>query len=62
MGRKRRLKTAGAGGWSVTFADDVVIETGYYPNPRMAVGYAVMQYREQFGRSPPKIKRVKWRS
>jgi hypothetical protein len=32
-------------GWKVTFTDGHTITTGYYPNPRMAVGEALAQHK-----------------
>jgi len=32
-------------GWKITFNDGTVIETGYYPNPRMAVAEALKQHK-----------------
>lgn len=40
-------------GWKVTFTDGTEIETGYYPNPRMAVAEAQTQHKG-------KIKNVKY--
>ena len=55
MGRKRTLK-ADKGGWKVTFEDGETVETGYYPNPRMAVAVAL---KEKCGK-PSKVKSVNW--
>lgn len=32
-------------GWTVTFDDGKTITTPYYPNPRMAAGYALSQHK-----------------
>lgn len=31
--------------WEVIFEDGTVVDTPYYPNPRMAVGYAMTRHK-----------------
>jgi len=42
------------GYWTVTFTDGKEVDVGYYPNPRMAVGYALKQHKG-------KVKDVKYK-
>jgi hypothetical protein len=41
----RQLLKGHAGAWIVTFSDGTTIQTGYYPNARMAVGEALAQHK-----------------
>lgn len=43
--RKAKKRSSRKGSWLVTFTDGKSVKTGYYPNPRMAVGYAVTQHK-----------------
>lgn len=43
MVKKQNTKTKK--GWTVTFDDDTKVKTPYYPNPRMAAGYAASKHK-----------------
>lgn len=47
MPKKKSTKKGSSrkGNWQVTFEDGTVIDAGYYPNPRMAVGAAMKQHK-----------------
>ena len=37
-------KKSKKGNWKITLDDGTIVETGYYPNARMAVGEALKKY------------------
>ena len=43
MVKKQNTKTKK--GWTVTFDDSTKVKTPYYPNPRMAAGYAASKHK-----------------
>lgn len=51
-----RRKSQKKGHWKITLDNGKVVETGYYPNPRMAIGEVLKKNR---GRSVASVKYVK---
>ena len=41
MVKKKKKSKKSKGNWKITLDDGTIVETGYYPNARMAVGEAL---------------------
>jgi len=51
--KTKKKQSKNTGGWAVNFDDGTRVETGYYPNPRMAVAEALKRH-------PGKVKSVNY--